>query len=410
MRPWFKAYTGIFSDIKYLSVARLSGHAVSEVIAVWLALLDRACESEIPGCARGIDTDSIDVFLQVEPGSTDEIIDAMIKKGLLTEDLTVASWNKLQKVKSKTQTDTGDGPLSNAERQRRYREKHKQQEGNDVTDSSNGSNGVTKNGNGNNGVTQDNNGSNSVTQDSNGSNGVTKENNSLLSLRNENNGSNGSVTESNGEVTLRNGSNGSVTESNDIDKNRIEEMRGEEIKDNPPLTPQGEREGGVTGNNTGNDEAQQQEQCDTPQKRKRAPRRPRDTKPRGELGNVMLTDAEYDRLCKDYGKEKSDKAIAYLDTYIPEKGYQTKDHNLTIRRWVMDAVDEQSARQQKIVKVIQGQGQPIPTTEHQYRAQSVRLQAQALLNLKSQGVSFDGLDDAIIGEPVPDQLLLPSPC
>lgn len=60
----------------------------------------------------------------------------------------------------------------------------------------------------------------------------------------------------------------------------------------------------------------------------------------GENSNVKLTDDEYNRLCNDYGQEKTRKAIDFLDSYIEEKGYKTKSHNLTLRRWVFNAVDE----------------------------------------------------------------------
>lgn len=63
----------------------------------------------------------------------------------------------------------------------------------------------------------------------------------------------------------------------------------------------------------------------------------------GENNNVKLTDDEYNRLCNDYGQEKTRKAIDFLDSYIEEKGYKTKSHNLTLRRWVFNAVDEKKS-------------------------------------------------------------------
>lgn len=61
----------------------------------------------------------------------------------------------------------------------------------------------------------------------------------------------------------------------------------------------------------------------------------------GEYRNVKLTHEEYDRLGNDYGEEMRKEAIAFLDSYIEEKGYQSKSHNLAIRRWVIDAVNRQ---------------------------------------------------------------------
>jgi len=67
----------------------------------------------------------------------------------------------------------------------------------------------------------------------------------------------------------------------------------------------------------------------------------------GELENVKLTQAEYEKLCTKYGTSKTQKAIDFLDKYIPEKKYKTESHYLTIIRWVMNAVEERETKQAK---------------------------------------------------------------
>lgn len=64
----------------------------------------------------------------------------------------------------------------------------------------------------------------------------------------------------------------------------------------------------------------------------------------GEFKNVKLTEAEYHKLCDDYGFEMTAKAVDFLDAYIEEKGYKSKSHNLAIRRWVVDAVKENESK------------------------------------------------------------------
>ena len=64
----------------------------------------------------------------------------------------------------------------------------------------------------------------------------------------------------------------------------------------------------------------------------------------GEFQNVRLTQKEYEKLKSDFS-DKADKAIKFLDEYIEEKGYKSKSHNLAIRRWVIDAVDEHSKKE-----------------------------------------------------------------
>ncbi len=61
----------------------------------------------------------------------------------------------------------------------------------------------------------------------------------------------------------------------------------------------------------------------------------------GDYKNVSLSDKEKDKLINDYGEDMFKMCVAYLDTYIEEKGYKSKSHNLTIRRWVVDAVKKQ---------------------------------------------------------------------
>lgn len=64
----------------------------------------------------------------------------------------------------------------------------------------------------------------------------------------------------------------------------------------------------------------------------------------GEYQNVKLTSDEYERLEKEYGLEKLEQAIKYLDEYIEEKGYKSKSHNLAMRRWVFKALDEKKPK------------------------------------------------------------------
>lgn len=69
----------------------------------------------------------------------------------------------------------------------------------------------------------------------------------------------------------------------------------------------------------------------------------KETKKRyGELKNVLLKDKEYDKLCADYGKEKTDKAIEFLDKRLALKNYGYKSHYMALRVWVFDAVDGKS--------------------------------------------------------------------
>lgn len=66
----------------------------------------------------------------------------------------------------------------------------------------------------------------------------------------------------------------------------------------------------------------------------------------GVYANVRLTDAEYERLQYEH-PGRADQAIDYLSEYIKMTGKSYKDHNLAIRKWVFDALDEKAAKERK---------------------------------------------------------------
>ncbi|MGB2579422.1 hypothetical protein AAIR98_001341 [Elusimicrobium simillimum] len=61
----------------------------------------------------------------------------------------------------------------------------------------------------------------------------------------------------------------------------------------------------------------------------------------GEFNNIKLTEKEYSALIGIYGEERTNSAINYLSSYKEEKGYKSKNDNLTLRRWVFSAIDKQ---------------------------------------------------------------------
>lgn len=67
----------------------------------------------------------------------------------------------------------------------------------------------------------------------------------------------------------------------------------------------------------------------------------------GEYSHVLLTDTDRKKLIDQYGEKMMEDAITFLDEYIEMKGYKTKNHYLAIRKWVIDAVNEQNAKRKK---------------------------------------------------------------
>lgn len=63
----------------------------------------------------------------------------------------------------------------------------------------------------------------------------------------------------------------------------------------------------------------------------------------GTNSNILLTELEKDKLIEDYGNDLTYKAINFLSDWgkeKPQKFKEYKDHNLTLRRWVFEAVGQ----------------------------------------------------------------------
>ena len=68
---------------------------------------------------------------------------------------------------------------------------------------------------------------------------------------------------------------------------------------------------------------------------------------RGEFGHVLLTDAEYNRLCDEKGREETDDAIRVVDEYAETSGRRYKNYSLAIQRWGYRAAAERAAKERR---------------------------------------------------------------
>ncbi len=64
----------------------------------------------------------------------------------------------------------------------------------------------------------------------------------------------------------------------------------------------------------------------------------------GEYNHVKLTTEEHRRLIEQYGEDDTAEAVRFLDEYIEEKGYKSKSHYLTMKKWVYNAVNERRGK------------------------------------------------------------------
>lgn len=124
---WFRAYDGVSCDPKYLVVADRSGQPVPLVVAVWMAVLDCANQSEQRGEIIGFDAEAVASFNRVQPEAVEAILKAMAQAkrdgspGMVTQchdtsQLSVTAWRKRQPLR---EDETA------AERKRRQRERER---------------------------------------------------------------------------------------------------------------------------------------------------------------------------------------------------------------------------------------------------------------------------------------------
>jgi hypothetical protein len=97
---------------------------------------------------------------------------------------------------------------------------------------------------------------------------------------------------------------------------------------------EGEKDRGIEEENIRNI----REEAFTASPQKKSSKEPK--KQRGEFKNVLLTDSESRKLIEEYGEVKATMCVNFLSAYREEKGYKNKSDYLSIRRWVVRAVDE----------------------------------------------------------------------
>lgn len=68
----------------------------------------------------------------------------------------------------------------------------------------------------------------------------------------------------------------------------------------------------------------------------------------GELGKVLLTEAEHSKLIGFFGEKTTNELIFELDTYVASKGKNYKSHYATLLNWAKRKADKQGAKKNNI--------------------------------------------------------------
>lgn len=71
---------------------------------------------------------------------------------------------------------------------------------------------------------------------------------------------------------------------------------------------------------------------------------------------VYMTEDEYQNLINEYGEFKAQKCVKELDMYKKSKGVEYVDDYSTIKRWVIDRIEEQEDRKNKKSEIKEKKG------------------------------------------------------
>jgi len=114
---WFRWHHGSVTDPKFQLVARKAGASLSDVLAVWAYLLEKASASEVRGAFGEIDCESVDCLFGWDDGHTASILDQMVERKLIAGEQ-ITAWEKRQPKRERPDDNS-------AERTRGYRAKQR---------------------------------------------------------------------------------------------------------------------------------------------------------------------------------------------------------------------------------------------------------------------------------------------
>ena len=181
----------------------------------------------------------------------------------------------------------------------------------------------------------------------------------------------------NGEIYLTQLKNMIGSESKWAEKKRLQRAKGQS-EDNVPLLPG---------------------QCPTEKEKEKEKEKDKDKdkdkkKIKHKYGNynhVLLTDNEKEKLLNELDEYKFNLVIEKLDEYIEETGKKYKNHYLTIKRWVIEAVEKDLVKNISTKSISQTK-KFIPATQKQCD------DAEFKRRLEESNKLLDSLDENIWGD------------
>lgn len=95
---WFRIQSGVTQDPRLSVVARRSGLARAEVLALWLMLYDHASRNRPRGSLEGLGADEIAAHLDMDVQKTAAALDALYDRGMITTENHLVEWVQVQRL------------------------------------------------------------------------------------------------------------------------------------------------------------------------------------------------------------------------------------------------------------------------------------------------------------------------
>lgn len=95
---YFKINHDLPADPKIALIAKRTGLRRSDILALWVVLLDFASQNHIRGSLENIDFEDIAFNLEMDMADAERAFEAFKQKRMITPALTIAQWKKNQNL------------------------------------------------------------------------------------------------------------------------------------------------------------------------------------------------------------------------------------------------------------------------------------------------------------------------
>ncbi len=116
--PWFRWYSGTWSDPKLRLVARHAKKPLADVITTWAICLEHASDADPRGQLQNVDFDAVDCCLDWPEGHFRLIYGHLQKRGLIDESGAIVAWSKRQPKREREDDNSTERVKALRERQR----------------------------------------------------------------------------------------------------------------------------------------------------------------------------------------------------------------------------------------------------------------------------------------------------